>query len=53
MSDTRQEPCDVEILRLLRERKDDQLCQRAATLIEFAMWVLKDQVRSANQQQQN
>ena len=33
------EPCDVEILRLLRARTDDRLSQRAATLIEWAMWV--------------
>lgn len=32
------EPCDKEILRLLRDRSDDRLSQRAANLIEWAMF---------------
>jgi hypothetical protein len=35
------EHCDVAILRELRKRTDDQLCQRAANLIEFAIWVIQ------------
>ncbi len=34
------EACDQQILRLLRERKDDHLSQRAANLIEWAMFVV-------------